>query len=176
MAGLAGGRLYGGGPAALQPTHQMAVVCGSYCGPEAVALCRVATPRITQSDQLLVRVMAGSLDPADLLATSGWARLERGRAHGGFPLGRDFCGVVVEAGAKVSHLHPGDRVWGALPYNLPGALAEQIVVPGNLAVPLPSNLSWEGAATVPHSALQVSTARLYSIHSGKLCDDMLLSC
>ena len=51
--------------------------------------------------QVLVKVMSAGLDKSDLMAVSGWARLERGKPHGGFTLGRDFCGIVVEAGLGV---------------------------------------------------------------------------
>lgn len=52
----------------------------------------------------------------------------RGKPHGGFTLGRDFCGVVVEAGLGATHVSPGDRMWGAPPYHLGGTLSQQIVV------------------------------------------------
>ena len=139
----------------LQELGMLSVVCGSYSGTEGLALCRIPVPRITREDEVLVKVMAGGLDRSDLLAVSGWGRVERGRQHGGFSIGRDFCGVVVEAGAGVEHLAPGDRVWGAVPPHLPGLLAEQVVVRGSLAHRMPTNLNWEGAATVPCSALQV---------------------
>ena len=42
--------------------------------------------------------MSAGLDRTDLLAVSGWGRVERGKPHGGFTIGRDFCGVVLEAG------------------------------------------------------------------------------
>ena len=102
-----------------------------------------------------MRVMSAGLDRSDLMAVSGWARLERGKPHGGFTLGRDFCGVVVEAGMGVTHLHPGDKVWGALPYHMSGTLSEHIVIPGSNVTKMPSNLNWEGGATVPYSTVQV---------------------
>jgi NADPH:quinone reductase-like Zn-dependent oxidoreductase len=38
--------------------------------------------------------------------------------------------VVLEAGVKVTHLRPGDRVWGALPYTNQGTFSELLVLPG----------------------------------------------
>ena len=108
--------------------------------------------------QVLVRVMSAGLDRTDLLAVSGWGRVERGKPHGGFTIGRDFCGVVLEAGRGAGHVHPGDRVWGATPYPAPGTLSEQVVVPGGCLTTMPTNLNWEGGATVPHSALAVWAA------------------
>ena len=70
--------------------------------------------------------MSAGLDRCDLLSVSGWGRVERGKPHGGFTLGRDFCGVVLEAGRGVEHLAPGDKVWGATSYHDPGTLSEQV--------------------------------------------------
>jgi len=55
----------------------------------------------------------------------------------------------------VSHLAPGDKVWAAVPYTQPGTMAELVVLPGRCVEKLPTSLSFEGGATVPHSALQV---------------------
>ena len=44
-------------------------------------------------------------------------RLECGKPHRGFTLGRDFGGVVLEAGRGVPHLALGNKVWGATPYH-----------------------------------------------------------
>ena len=145
----------------LKELGMLSVVCGSYSGPEALALCRIPVPRILHENEVLVKVMANGLDRSDLLAVSGWCKVERRRQHGGFTIGRDFCGVVVEAGVGVKHLVPGDRVWGATPAHLPGVLAEQVVVPASLAHKMPTNLNWEGAATVPYSALQVWAALVW---------------
>lgn len=108
--------------------------------------------------------MSAGVDKSDMLSVSGWARVERAKPHGGFTLGRDFCGVVVEAGHGVTHVHPGDRVWGAVPYHQSGTLSEQIVVWGSNVTRMPSNLNWEGGATVPYSAMQVWLAIVTAGH------------
>ncbi len=122
---------------------------------------RIEIPRIQSSDELLIRVMSASLDRTDYLSLTGWGRAERRKMHGGFTLGRDFCGVVVETGEKVPHLQPGDRVWGAVPYNLPGTMSEMVVLPGRFVEKMPNNLDWDGAATVPYSALMVWSAMVW---------------
>ena len=143
VLGFVGGRYWMRGYPQLQPQQMMSVVCGGYSGPDGVAVCRIPVPRLLHNHQVwtlttcvsnlnvnvpqvLVRVMSAGLDRCDLLSVSGWGRVERGRPHGGFTLGRDFCGVVVEAGLGVEHLHPGDKVWGATPYHCPGTLSEQV--------------------------------------------------
>ena len=123
LAGVLAGRVWMSGYPELQAQQMVSVVCGGYSGPESVAVCRIPVPRVTSNQQVLVRVMSAGLDRTDLMAVSGWARLERRKPHGGFTLGRDFCGIVVEAGVGVSHVHPGDRVWGLLPYHVTGSLS-----------------------------------------------------
>ena len=162
LVGFLAGKLWMSGYPELQPQQMLSVVCGGYSGPESVAVCRIPVPRVTTNQQVLVRVLSAGLDRTDLMAVSGWARLERRKPHGGFTLGRDFCGIVVEAGVGVSHVHPGDRVWGLTPYHLSGTLSEQLVVPGDLLARMPSNLNWEGGATVPFSALQVWRALVWA--------------
>lgn len=145
----------------LKPLSMMSVVCGSYSGPDGLAFCKIDMPRIQTSREILVKVMAAGLDLTDVRAVSGWGRLERGKLNGGFTIGRDFCGVVMEAGVDVDGLSPGDRVWGALPYSQGGTLSEHLVLEARQATTMPSNLNWEGAATVPYSALQVWSALVW---------------
>lgn len=160
--GFIGGRLWSSqGYPKLKALHMMSVVCGSYSGPDGLALCRIEMPRLQDNQQILVKVMSAGLDRCDLLAVSGWGKVERRKVNGGFSIGRDFCGVVVEAGIGVTHLQPGDRVWGAVPFPEAGTLAEHVVVPGLVAHRMPNNLNWEGAATVPYSALQVWAALVW---------------
>ena len=123
LVGVLGGKVWMSGYPELQAQQMLSVVCGGYSGPGSVAVCRIPVPRVTSNKQVLVRVMSAGLDRTDVMAVSGWARLERRKPHGGFTLGRDFCGIVVEAGVGVSHVHPGDRVWGLLPYHLSGSLS-----------------------------------------------------
>lgn len=156
-----GGRLLSSSAPRLKPIYMTSTVCGSYSGVPGIAQCRIEVPRIQSSAEVLVKVMSTSLDRTDLMSVSGWGRTERGKVHGGFTLGRDFCGVIVEAGADVGHLQPGDRVWGAVPYNMPGTLSEMLVLPGIFVEKMPNNLNWDGAATVPYSALMVWNALVW---------------
>ena len=84
-----------------------------------------------------------------LVATQGLARtwkLVEAKRDEASPTGYSAAGVVVQVGAGVDDLAPGDRVACA------GAQcahhAEFIRVPRNLCVPLPEGLDWEAAATV----------------------------
>lgn len=63
------------------------------------------------ADDVLVRVQASSVNPADAAIASG---MLKGMAKYEFPvtLGRDFAGVVEEVGANVSQHAAGDAVYG----------------------------------------------------------------
>jgi len=166
--GFIAGKLCAPSVPSLKPTYMLSSVCGSYSGVLGVAQCRIPVPRVQNSSQVLVKVMSTSLDLTDVLSVSGWGRVERRRMHGGFTIGRDFCGVVLEVGDRVAHIQPGDRVWGAVPYNLPGTLSEMLVLADTHVERMPNNLNWDGAATVPYSALMVWDALVWR---GKLRPD-----
>ncbi len=77
--------------------------------------------------------------------------------------GAEFSGVVVAAGASVTHVAPGDRVVGlAL---LGGAFAAEIVLAAAAVHRVPPGLSLEAAAAVP---VAYATAHLGLLHHGGL--------
>ena len=44
---------------------------------------------------------------------------------------------------------------------MPGTMSETLVLPGALVQKMPNNVNWEGAATVPYSALMVWNALVW---------------
>jgi NADPH:quinone reductase len=108
--------------------------------------------------QILVRVKAAGLNRADLAASRG----SGGHGTVGATVGIDWAGEVVEAGGEVKGgLKPGDRVMCAGA----GGYAEYAVCDWGRVVPMPDNMSFEDAATLPvalgtmHDAL-VTNGRL----------------
>jgi NADPH2:quinone reductase len=108
---------------------------------------------------VLVRVRACGLNRADLGVAAG---NKHGAIGGpGTIVGMEFAGEVVEVGAEVSAVKPGERVMcsGA------GAFAELAVADWGRATPIPAGMSFEQAATLPvalqtmHNAL-VTAGRL----------------
>ncbi|XXT15412.1 NADP-dependent oxidoreductase [Sorangium sp. So ce429] len=96
--------------------------------------------------QVRVRVIASSVNPADIRARSvapGPRRIERQ-----FPLvlGYDFSGVVDAVGPDVEELAVGDEVFGSPSLFGQGANAEQVVVDGRTIARKPVALSHEQAA------------------------------
>ncbi|HEY7600202.1 MAG TPA: NAD(P)-dependent alcohol dehydrogenase [Candidatus Limnocylindrales bacterium] len=103
-------------------------------------------------EQVLVRVVASSVNSADwrqVLGIPRWARLMMGGLRGprDARLGVDAAGVVEAVGSAVTHVKPGDEVFGARS----GAFAE--VVAGKSFVAKPANLSLAEAAALPVAAL-----------------------
>lgn len=82
----------------------MRAVC--WHGPDEVGIENVADPSIRNPRDAIVRVTAASICGSDLHAYGGHLPgMERGDV-----LGHEFCGTVVETGAGVHNLAPGDRV------------------------------------------------------------------
>ena len=95
-----------------------------------------------------------------MVATQGVKRtwsLVKAKLDAAHPTGYSAAGVVVEVGAGIQDIVPGDRVACA------GAQcahhAEFIRVPRNLCVPLPEGLDWESASTVTLGAIALQGVR-----------------
>ena len=131
----------------------------SFDGLESLAiLSHLATPRISDPDQVLIRVLAASVDPVDISLMSGLGRHERLKAvdhEDVLVLGRDLSGKVVEVGTNVNSLKVGDNVWALVPIlERHGALADFVVLNEDLVRRKPNRVSHEGAATVPYSGVE----------------------
>ena len=134
----------------------------NYGGLESISLrSDLIVPRITSPNEILIRIHAASVDMIDIAILSGLGRTERRIKKKSKSstttsiLGRDFSGVVLDVGSKVDNVEVGDAVWGALPLASSGSLSEFIVVDGKSVQLKPSNINFDGAATLPFSCLQV---------------------
>ena len=123
-----------------------AIIRQGYGGPEALAFTELPMPSVSE-DQVLVRVRASSVNAHDWHMLRGkpyLARFSEGlRNPKGTEIGLDVAGEVQAIGQDVTHVKPGDRVFGSR-Y---GAFAEYIS--GKNMVPMPSNVTFEQAAAVP---------------------------
>lgn len=108
-------------------------------------------------DQVLVRVRAASVNRADLDSLGpkpGFARLFMGlRAPRLTRLGVDVAGVVEAIGPGVTRFTPGDRVFADLFSFGTGSFAEYAAASEAAFLPIPAGMSFEDAATLPHSAV-----------------------
>ncbi|MFJ3635514.1 zinc-binding dehydrogenase [Streptomyces sp. NPDC090112] len=94
--------------------------------------------------QLLVRVMATSVNPLDVQTRRGDYR---GQVALPAVIGNDVSGVVVEAGSGADRYRPGDEVWYLAPvFAEQGTYAEFHVVDEALVAPKPVRLSHVEAA------------------------------
>lgn len=162
-----------------------AAVFDTFGPPDVLHLADVEAPSAPGPGELLVRVLATSVNFGDTLVrnlaavsprafhmpwlfwlmsriTFGW---RHPRTH---VLGSEFSGVVEAVGAKVSRFAAGDAVFG---YRGPrmGAYAEYLTVRDDAIVALkPANLTFEEAAGCPYGALMAyGVARRLAVQPGE---------
>lgn len=131
-----------------------AIVQDTYGSPaDVLELKDIAEPSV-QDDEVLVRVRATSVNPADWHLIRGEpyiARLDIGlRKPKHSVLGCDLAGRVEAVGQNVTTIQPGDEVFGSPFGHGFGAFAEACVLASeDLLEPKPSDLTFEQAAAVP---------------------------
>ena len=165
-------------PQMQQPTMQAAIF-ERYGPPEVVAVREVDRPEPTD-DRVLVRLRAASVNRADLDGLKprpSFVRLFMGlRAPRDTRMGLDAAGVVEAVGPAVTKFRPGDAVFGDLfPYSGVGSFAEFACAREKAFLPIPAGLSFEDAATLPHSAvLAVQGLRLRNGRTPRAGDRVLI--
>ena len=108
----------------------------------------VSKPSV-QSNQVLVKVKAVSINPMDWKIRKGEMKLMSGSK---FPkhTGVDFAGIIEETGSAVTNFKKGDEVFGVVKNMMKeGALAEYVAVPSLLIWKKPSLISFAQAASIP---------------------------
>jgi NADPH:quinone reductase-like Zn-dependent oxidoreductase len=129
-----------------------AIVHDRYGSPDLLAMRELEPPTIGPGE-VLVRARAASVHPGDLFSVLGTpfpVRFMTGfrRPKHGVP-GLDVAGTVEAVGPGVTHLSPGDEVFGCGI----GTCAELVRASADLVVARPSTLGWHEAAAIPTSAL-----------------------
>jgi len=129
-----------------------AITYNTFGPPDVLELREVGEPEVGDGE-VLVRVRAASVNPADWYLMTGMPWLARPQMGLRRPrtgrLGVDLAGEVAAVGRDVSRFRPGDAVFGTGD----GTLAERVAVAeANLAAK-PARLSFEQAAAVPVAAL-----------------------
>ncbi|MFT5135438.1 MAG: NADPH:quinone reductase-like Zn-dependent oxidoreductase [Arenicella sp.] len=136
-----------------QADSMQAIVASCYGAPEVLELVTVTKP-IPVDNEILVKVHAASVNPADWHRMRGSPYIMRLMTGIAAPksdkVGTDFSGVVEAVGKDVTMFKVGDAVFGGRS----GAYAEYLTMPENRAVALkPANITHEQAAAVPMAAL-----------------------
>jgi NADPH2:quinone reductase len=131
-----------------------AVAVTALGGPEVLKVVELPDP-VAGPGQVVVRVRAASVQPADVGARTG--HLPGDPLKPPYQPGWDIAGDVVEVGDQVGDVRVGDRVAGMIPWFLtrgePGGYAQLVAVDAEWLVPVPDGLDYASAATVPLNAL-----------------------
>jgi NADPH:quinone reductase-like Zn-dependent oxidoreductase len=131
-----------------------AIVHTKYGSPDVLELVEVEKPA-PKDDEVLVRVLAASVNAADL----DWVRgITLVRLTGPLKpsikiLGSDVAGRVEAVGRNVMQLQPGDEVFADLSMCGFGAFAEYVCIAEDALVPKPAGMTFEEAAAVPQAAV-----------------------
>src|SRR5947207_12210595 len=131
------------------PKTMKAIVAHDYGGPEVLKLEEVPVPE-PKENEILVRVIASGVNPADPLVLNGKYAKEFG-THLPLVLGYDMAGVAVKTGAKVTKLKVGDPVYAYLLFG--GGWAEYCISNENESAIKPKSLGFIEASAIPLAAL-----------------------
>ena len=136
-----------------------AVVFERYGPPAVLELKDIAKPSV-RSDEVLVRIRAAGMNPADWHFMRGdpyFARLMTGlrKPRGTTVVGSDMAGQVEAIGSDVPRFSLGDEVFAEVgpAAGHQGSCAEYISLPARELELKPTNLSFEEAAAVPMAAM-----------------------
>ena len=138
-----------GATAQALPKTMKAIVAHEYGGPDVLKYEDVPLPE-PKENEILVRVIASGVNPADPLILNGKYAKEFG-THLPLVLGYDMAGVVVSAGAKVTKLRVGDPVYAYLLWG--GGWAEYCISNEGESAIKPKSLGFIDASAVPLAAL-----------------------
>jgi NADPH2:quinone reductase len=111
--------------------------------------------------ELLIRVHASSVNPADASIASG---MLKSMFEYDFPviLGRDFAGVVEAAGSGATRYAVGDEVFGFVLHANPtvhdGSWADYVVIAQDSVAPVPQGVSLDTAGAAPVAGLTAIAA------------------
>ncbi len=132
-----------------------AAVYTRYGPPDVVQIAEVGKP-IPKDDEILLKVRAVSVNPADWRLMRGAPyvfrvlfRLRKPTPAEPGALGHDVAGQVEVVGRNVTRFKPGDAVFGTCR----GALAEYVCASESALIGKPEMLTFEEAASVPVAAL-----------------------
>jgi NADPH:quinone reductase-like Zn-dependent oxidoreductase len=134
--------------AIIQEPVMKAVRIHQFGGPETLKVEELARPE-PQPDEVLVRIIAASVNPVDYKIRNGGLLPEKDLP---MTLGRDLAGVVEGTGADVGRYKHGDAVYALLDQDR-GGYAEFVAVKMEHCAAKPERLGFVQAAAVPLAGL-----------------------
>ncbi len=113
--------------------------------PDSIVLRR--SERIApQPHEVEFAIQAAGMNFRDVVLSTGLvAGLEMENSAGKRRLGSEFAGIVTRCGDAVTHLKPGDEIFGISP----ASFASHALTGADLVLPRPAGLSVEQAAAIP---------------------------
>jgi NADPH:quinone reductase-like Zn-dependent oxidoreductase len=142
-----------------------AIIQDSYGSAAILQSREVDVPKIGD-EQVLVRVRAAGVNPADWAVMSGLPYVARpvyGLRRPKIDVrGTDVAGTVEAVGSLVTRFEPGDEVFGSAD----GSYAEYAAADETTLAPKPANLTFEEAAAVPMAG-QVALQALRGVSAGQ---------
>ncbi|MFI5533380.1 NADP-dependent oxidoreductase [Kitasatospora sp. NPDC051853] len=115
-------------------------------GPEVIEVAELPVP-LPGPGEVLVRVLAAGIQPADTAVRAGWSPPGVTVTHPATP-GNEFAGMVTQLGAGSFGWEVGDEVLG---FRLLGCHAQYVAVPGEQLVPKPAAMGWAEAGSLSAS-------------------------
>lgn len=143
-----------------------AVVCDKIGDADILTISDIPKP-IPKPTELLVNVRATALNRADLLQRRGKYSPPPGESN---ILGLEISGVVTVIGSDVTHFKLGDPVFGLVGS---GGYADYCLIDQEVALPIPTKLSFIEAAAIPE-AFMTATEALFSLGHLKKDDRVLI--
>ena len=130
-----------------QKSMMKAIVIHAYGGPEVLKLEEVARPE-PKEDEILIRVIAASVNPVDAAIRQGYLARIIGDKLPLIP-GMDAAGVVEKTGVKIGKFKAGDPVYAFFTLASEGGYADFVIAKENEVAPKPKSLTYAQAAAVP---------------------------
>ncbi|KAF8545150.1 chaperonin 10-like protein [Trichophaea hybrida] len=120
----------------------------SYTTPQNYTVTTVPVPSIISPTDVIIKVHAASINPADVKIASGsFSFMHTDRFP--YKIGHDLSGTIVAVGEDVTNFAIGDEVYTVLPITRGGAASEYAVANIDRLVRKPSTLSHIEAASLP---------------------------
>jgi NADPH2:quinone reductase len=136
-----------------------AVLCREFGDPSAIRLEEVASPPMGDGE-VRIAVKAAGVNFPDILMIEGKYQVKPGMP---FIPGLEVAGEVLECGAGVSHVRPGQRVLAFA--RAGGGYASEIVLPAAIVTPIPDSMDFVTAAAF---TVAYGTAHFALTHRGNL--------
>ncbi len=140
-----------------------AILTKEYGNANVLAMADIEKPTI-EDGELLIQVMATSVNPMDWKIRSGEMKMMTGKTPPQV-LGADFAGIVSEVNSSVKGFKKGDEVYGMVNGMKGGAYAEYLKIKEDMLALKPSNINFDEAASLP---LVAQTAYQALVHKAQV--------